>query len=390
MAHTAHKTEDEILEIRDDPAVIERKVEKLARIIQGSKRFVVWTGAGVSTSSGVPDFRGPQGKWTLAAQGKERDPTLKVVSTLSAHPSLAHMSLVELLNKRRLRHLISTNTDGLHRRSGVPGAMISELHGNGNKGRCDKCHKWVFIDERVRNPRATVHDHATDQKCLEPGCDGTICDTIINFGEYLHEEITATANGNGDVADVLLVLGSSLRVITCDALEKIQENRGKLIIVNLQKTPYDDACAVRIFADCDTVMHLLMTKLGLEIPPWVLHRFCTISQTPTGVVVRGTDETKAMPYTFAKKVTVYAEDGTTVLGVGAPRREQRYAPIDVPLNEGVVLADGCRYFVELECVGHNGEPPCRVPMVASSAAPPRSLRLSLNIDGDKLWQVADF
>ena len=116
MASTAHKTGAEVKEHYDPPEVLSQKVKMLAQLIRDHPRLVVWTGAGISTATGIPDFRGPNGKWTLRAQKKQRDPSIKVVNSLQALPSKAHMALVELAHRRVLYKLISSNCDGLHRR----------------------------------------------------------------------------------------------------------------------------------------------------------------------------------------------------------------------------------------------------------------------------------
>lgn len=101
----------------DPPDVVDRLATDLAKQIRNSKHFIAFTGAGVSTSAGIPDFRGPEGAWTLRAQGKQLD--FKATTTLEAIPTPTHMALVELQNRGLLKYLISQNCDGLHRRSGM-------------------------------------------------------------------------------------------------------------------------------------------------------------------------------------------------------------------------------------------------------------------------------
>merc|ERR550532_1657134 len=126
-----------MMEEQYDPEdVLVEKVDRLAQIVQDSEHFVVFTGAGISTSAGIPDFRGPDGKWTREAQGKK---ALAGVQAVQAYPTLTHMSLVELYKQGTLKYVISQNCDGLHRRSGLPAAAISELHGNGNVEICEDC-----------------------------------------------------------------------------------------------------------------------------------------------------------------------------------------------------------------------------------------------------------
>lgn len=115
MANTAPKVAG--VEREEASAAIDRKAQVLADHIRKSKHLVAFTGAGVSTSAGIADFRGPEGAWTLMAQGREHD--LRSVDTLQAIPTPTHMALVELQNRGLLKYLISQNCDGLHRRSGI-------------------------------------------------------------------------------------------------------------------------------------------------------------------------------------------------------------------------------------------------------------------------------
>ena len=146
MAHTARTAEEEI-EYFDSSKELDAKVTKLAKMIQKAKHFTVFTGAGISTSAGIPDFRSGvntvletgAGAWAKAAaieKGINFKPKkkLKVKSTLQAIPTPTHMALVKLNQQGILKYLISQNCDGLHRRSGFDPKCISELHGNTNLG----------------------------------------------------------------------------------------------------------------------------------------------------------------------------------------------------------------------------------------------------------------
>ncbi|KAA8526625.1 hypothetical protein F0562_008172 [Nyssa sinensis] len=113
-------------EIFDPPHVLQKKIEKLGLMIQKSKHLVVFTGAGISTSCGIPDFRGPKGVWTLQREGKGVPE-----ASLPFHramPSITHMALVELEKAGILKFVISQNVDSLHLRSGLPREKLAELH----------------------------------------------------------------------------------------------------------------------------------------------------------------------------------------------------------------------------------------------------------------------
>jgi len=275
MSWTAHKTSEELEERFDEPKVLEQKVDELVKLIKKSKHFVAFTGAGISTSTGIPDFRGPNGVWTLAAQNKR---PARSVSTLEAIPSIGHRTLKKLVDENIMKFVISTNCDGLHLRSGLDQSKLVEIHGNTNKERCDKCKSEYFRDESVRNHSNDVHGHGTVRMCAK--CGGQLNDTIINFGENLYQKDVQAAYDNARKSDLMLVLGSSLRVSVW-AVDEVAENpNARVVIINLQTTPFDDN-ALHIFARTDTGLQMLMQKLGLEIPPWRLHRRLKVSVSKT-------------------------------------------------------------------------------------------------------------
>jgi hypothetical protein len=127
---TAHKTMTQMEEIEETPEELAAKIKALAGMIRDSKHCVFFTGAGISTSAGIPDFRGPEGVWTLKATGEKRKG--KTVSMLSAVPTTTHMAMVKLHDEGRMHYLISQNVDGIHRKSGIHPHRLSELHGNSN------------------------------------------------------------------------------------------------------------------------------------------------------------------------------------------------------------------------------------------------------------------
>lgn len=144
MAHTAHKTDSAMREIEEDHESLQGKARQLAKWIREANHFVVFTGAGISTSAGIPDFRGPQGVWTLRAQGK----AAKSVNTMTTIPTPSHMALLSLQEAGYLKFLVSQNTDGMHRRSGFPSNKLSELHGNTAVEYCKTCKKDYVRDFR--------------------------------------------------------------------------------------------------------------------------------------------------------------------------------------------------------------------------------------------------
>jgi NAD-dependent SIR2 family protein deacetylase len=235
MSHTAIKSEEAKKEYFDSPAVLEKKVQELADMILESNNFTVFTGAGISTASGIPDYRSGAntvlktgaGCWEKAAniqkakrEGKLLNAPAKPaefnIKISQAMPSKTHMAMVEMMERGILKHVISQNIDGLHRKSGIPGNKISELHGNTNLEICKKCGKDYMRDFRTRTSQKNF-DHATGRNCDNTYCNGGLHDSIINFGEHLNEKILETGEEKGQISDVMLAMGSSLSVTpACD------------------------------------------------------------------------------------------------------------------------------------------------------------------------------
>ena len=240
-----------------------------------SEHFIAFTGAGISTSAGIPDYRtgantvletGP-GCWEKAANIKAAGKEIKSkdflrTSIQKAYPTKCHMALVELMDKGFLKHIISQNVDGLHRKSGIPADKITEVHGNTNLEECKKCGTGYMRDFRVRNAQK-VKEHKTGRKCDDPACKGDLEDTIINFGENLKEEILDSGYNHGQCSDLILAMGSSLRVNPAADMCKHNHNKGKLVIVNLQKTPLDYLAFMCIHAKIDDVIDMLMKELHI-------------------------------------------------------------------------------------------------------------------------------
>ena len=175
-----------------------------------AKHFVIYTGAGISTACGIPDYRSPfdtknevgPGCWEKLANIEKAIAAGYEVKGIPANrdnksqkkdykqfiqgaiPSKSHMAIVELQRQGICKFLISTNTDGLHRKSGIRKEMLTELHGNTNLEICKKCKKDYMRDFRARTAKP-VHEHATGRLCDNAACGGKLYDTIINFNEHL-------------------------------------------------------------------------------------------------------------------------------------------------------------------------------------------------------------
>lgn len=142
------------------------------------------------------------------------------------------MAIVELVKQGKMKHVISQNIDGLHRKSGVPAENLGELHGNTNLEICIKCGKDYMRDFRVRTANK-AHEHITGRKCEQPNCGGDLKDTIINFGESLNPAIIGNSQMMAMQSDVMICMGSSMRVSPANMLAGVVGLMGSLVIINL-------------------------------------------------------------------------------------------------------------------------------------------------------------
>jgi len=231
--------------------------KQVANLIRKSKHVVVYTGAGISTSASIPDYRGPDGLWTQLEKGI-MNVALKDLD--QAKPTLAHCGLTELVKRGFIHFITSTNLDGLHLRSGLPEDKIAELHGNTYKESCEKCHTHYHRAFDC-SKTGTRSDHWTGRYC--ENCGGRLLDNIINFGELLPEDHLNRATAESHEADLAIVMGTSMLVTPACILPG---NAAKMVICNLQKTPYDDTAILLLRGKTDTFIKLLLIELGVEIP----------------------------------------------------------------------------------------------------------------------------
>ncbi|VFQ82494.1 unnamed protein product [Cuscuta campestris] len=215
-------------EYYDPPHVLQEKADRLALMIRKSKHLVVFTGAGISTSCGIPDFRGPNGIWTLQKEGKAMPK-----ASLPFHramPSLTHMALVGLEKAGILKFIISQNIDGIHLRSGIPREKLSELHGNSFMEICP-CGVEYMRDFEVE----TIGLKETTRNCTKVGCSARLRDTVLDWEDALPEKEINLAEKHCKMADLVLCLGTSLQITpACNLPLRCLRNGGKIVIVNLQ------------------------------------------------------------------------------------------------------------------------------------------------------------
>jgi NAD-dependent SIR2 family protein deacetylase len=239
----------------------EQYIETVAQWLLECEHIVAFTGAGISTKSGIPDFRGPDGVWTRrdaglpAPQWRVRPDQVK--------PNPSHLALVDLQQLGKLRLLITQNADNLHRESGLHSDLIAELHGNGKLMRCLRCDRLYSRQEVGWDTRRWGPGYRTQKAIIGqpacPACKGRLISAVVNFGDPLPEKELTLADHHARQCDLMLVLGSSLVVNPAASLVGVAlRYRARVVLVNEGVTPYDKAVMLRVW-----------TGIGDVIPPAV-------------------------------------------------------------------------------------------------------------------------
>lgn len=225
-------------------------LDTIASWLRDATTVVALTGAGISTESGIPDFRGPDGVWTKNPEAEKTatlqyylaDPEVRrrawqnrLRSEMwTAAPNAAHEALVELERKGRLHTLVTQNVDGLHHRAGQAPEILVEIHGNVREAKCTSC-RWRGPMEPVLARVAAGED---DPPCER--CGGVLKSATISFGENLVPEDLERSQTAAAHADVFLAIGTSLTVYPAAGLPEIAiRNGARLVVMNAQETPFD-------------------------------------------------------------------------------------------------------------------------------------------------------
>jgi len=250
----------------DNSLEVEEKVEQLAKWIQQSKHIVVHTGAGISTSAGIPDFRGPKGVWTLEEKGEKPDIN---VSWDDAQPTKTHMAIARLVELDIVKFVITQNIDGLHLRSGVSRTKLAELHGNMFVDQCDKCKKMIVRG----SPAPTVGQKYSGEGCpasKDNGrkCRGKLRDFVLDWEDNLPDDDLTISDTHSMQADLSIVMGSTLQIIPAGNMPLYAQKyqHGRTVICNLQPTKHYAKADLNIHTYVDDIMDKLFNRLGLTIP----------------------------------------------------------------------------------------------------------------------------
>jgi NAD-dependent deacetylase len=229
---------------------------EIATWLSDARCVVVLTGAGISTESGIPDFRGPDGVWTKNPAAEKTatlqyyvgDPAVRRQAWRNrvesggywtAEPNAGHRALVELERKTALELLVTQNVDGLHHAAGSSPGKIIEIHGNVREVKCLSCTWRASMQIALDRVRAGE----VDPDC--PECGGILKSATISFGENLVAADLARAQGAASRADLFLAVGTSLSVYPAAGLpECALANGARLVVLNAEPTPFDGAAVV--------------------------------------------------------------------------------------------------------------------------------------------------
>ena len=224
--------------------------DRARAVLASARDLVVLTGAGISTESGIPDFRSPGGIWDrydpaeFTYQNYVANPThrrrywqmsLEIYPVLTgAEPNAAHRAVAELERRGKVRAVITQNIDGLHQRAGSSRERVIEIHGTALEVECLQC------GDRQPRERAQERVLAGEEDPPCRGCGGILKPATVSFGQAMPERETALAFEHAESCDAMLVIGSSLVVYPAAYLpQRAAESGAKLVIVNLQPTGYD-------------------------------------------------------------------------------------------------------------------------------------------------------
>jgi len=249
--------------------------DQAANLINNSEKLIVFTGAGISTESGISDFRSPGGLWEkydpsefmfdkfLASEETRKKywemshelwPTI-----VEAQPNAAHMAIAEIDRIGKLDCVITQNIDGLHQRAGVPYEKVIELHGTTLWVLCLNCAK--------RYPRQEIHDRveAGDKAPYCSDCGGILKPATISFGQAMPERETLEAERRSASCDLFFVIGSSLVVYPAAQMPVVAKRGGaKLVILNMTPTPHDDYADLIIPEKAGETMVQIMERLRID------------------------------------------------------------------------------------------------------------------------------
>jgi NAD-dependent SIR2 family protein deacetylase len=259
------------MEYEDTSNVLEKKFQQLIELVKNSQYLVAFTGAGISTAAGIPDFRGPKGQdvvgWQSSVLGMGVGQGVMDVWM----PTYAHVALTKLAEVGILKHIVSSNHDNFHIRAGSHPDMVTEIFGNSYIETCLSCQAKYLRHTQVPQ---------LGRICDDPSCGGRLKKEGVRFNAIVPQEPLKKATKQAKKADLALVLGSSMSVSPfCDLPGKAN----KVVLCCLQDTSYDSKATLKINSTCDKLMKRLMDGLGIEVGDYIYRQAYSLchKQVPT-------------------------------------------------------------------------------------------------------------
>jgi NAD-dependent deacetylase len=246
-----------------------RQVDALQALVEAAEAVAGFTGAGISTESGIPDFRSPGSPWmrnkpvpfeAFAASVQARREAWRRKFMMDdlyrgAQPNRGHLGLASLVARGRMRAVITQNIDGLHQQSGIPAERIIELHGNGTYAACLSCARRHELDW----VRARFDADGDPPGCMD--CGGIIKTATVSFGQAMPETQMRRARELALACDLFLAIGSSLVVYPAAAFPALAKRNGaRLVIINREATELDGLADLVIHADIGAVLEPFIVR----------------------------------------------------------------------------------------------------------------------------------
>ena len=244
--------------------------KQIAQLINESKKTVILTGAGISTESGLPDFRSDDGFWTknkpiqfsefIASEEKRRlswERNIELHSLLKdLNPNLGHECVKKIIDSRQENFLITQNIDGLHQKTGTPINKTIEIHGNATEASCLDC----GTKQEILNFHIAIKNKTQLPRCSS--CKGIVKVATISFGQPMIDADMAKASKLSMECNLMIVIGSSLKVMPTGKLPGLAIEAGaKVIIFNREKTRYDSKAEIVVNDELKTICSKLLLEL---------------------------------------------------------------------------------------------------------------------------------
>jgi len=242
---------------------------KIAQMIKDADRVLIFTGAGISTESGIPDFRSPGGVWSkmspiyfqdfVASREKRKEAWDRVYNRTAgwtgASPNSGHIAIARLVEMGKVQTVITQNVDNLHQHAGIEDERVIEIHGNASYAKCLNCGKRYEYEDL--EPR---YEAGEDLTCVF--CEGLLKSATISFGQAMPEKEMMYAEAEAINCDLCIVLGSSLVVYPAASIPLYaKQNGAKYVIINREPTEHDDLADLVVHSEIGALMEEVIALL---------------------------------------------------------------------------------------------------------------------------------